>query len=113
VFSFVKNSHTIFFNLIFKQALNNKKNITKEKPQIIEENFAKLYPNPNSGQFEIITNYKGNLNIEVYDIYGKIILKYNTYESFFTIDCSHLPNGMYLVRLYGLSFSENLKFIKQ
>ena len=61
-----------------------------------------VYPNPTTGQLKI-TNYELRVeNIEVFDIYGrkqKVDGKKPNGETEMIIDISHLPTGMYVVKI--------------
>lgn len=76
---------------------------------------TKLYPNPNNGSFEITLpgTITGDVNIEVVDIYGKIVYRSVTKEPTFAVDIPNLATGVYLVRLTGGSINESIKFIKE
>ena len=71
-----------------------------------------VYPNPTSGQL-IINNEQTAFgisqlimnNIQVFDLNGKLVLQPTT-NSF---DISHLPNGVYLVKVNG----EVIKIVKE
>lgn len=81
----------------------------------LEKSPTKLYPNPNNGAFEIAVSeqLKGNLNVEVYDIYGKVIYTHTYDNNTFTVNIPDLSSGMYIVRLSYNDISETIKFIKE
>jgi len=66
----------------------------------ITNNELRIFPNPTNGQLRI-TNYelRENTVIEIYDIYGKKLSHFTIHDSQFTIDISHLANGMYFLKV--------------
>jgi FtsP/CotA-like multicopper oxidase with cupredoxin domain len=64
-----------------------------------------IYPNPTNGKINLV-NVKGEINI--YDSFGKLILKttLNTNEE--NIDVSHLNSGVYFIK----TTNKNFKFLK-
>ena len=70
----------------------------------------KLYPNPTRE----VLNFEGipesGLNIEIYDVVGKSVLK-SAITSNSTLDVSSLESGIYVITFEN--YSDNLKFIKQ
>jgi ELWxxDGT repeat protein len=75
--------------------------------------FAKLYPNPNSGQFTLELDQMGNMNLVVLDVAGKLVHE-EQIKNKQTIDVSvtDLAEGVYFIRLYNDEKSQLLKFIK-
>ena len=69
----------------------------------IRPDEAKLFPNPNNGQFTIIIASKANQflgSIEVYNMLGeKVYSQYSIPTSQYTLDISNQPNGVYLYRI--------------
>lgn len=78
-------------------------------------NKAKLYPNPNSGTFSILLSQIGvkNLEVTIFDIIGKSVYNTKVDQNEFELNVSHLPSGMYLVKLSSNSINETLKFVKK
>jgi PKD repeat protein len=73
----------------------------------VEENSFEdfvIYPNPNNGSFNIMMNTasNNNINVEIYDIRGRVIFN-NTYESTARfnqeITLNNAQSGMYLVKI--------------
>ena len=60
-----------------------------------EKDEVSIYPNPSSGRI-FIKSEKKIMNLELYDIYGKFISKYNVTNNQFDLD---LPNGLYYINL--------------
>ncbi|PCJ00619.1 MAG: hypothetical protein COB15_02275 [Flavobacteriales bacterium] len=79
---------------------NNDLEKSLEEKVIIEENIFTIYPNPNTGQFNIELKIDDvNALIEVYDLMGKQVFTQNTNETIKKIDISDQPKGIYLVRI--------------
>jgi hypothetical protein len=58
-----------------------------------------VYPNPASANITIESTIKGSLSI--LNSSGQIILQQELAEPTITIDVSHLPGGVYLIRVMG------------
>ena len=88
---------------------------TKQKVNISNSKEIKLYPNPNNGIFTISVseNEIKNLNIELFDIFGKSV--YKTISNFVNteINISNIPTGIYIVKLTSEKLNEILKLIKE
>lgn len=67
-----------------------------------------IYPNPTTGQ--IFIQGIENLEIEVHDLFGKIVINKQVYQE--PLDISHLPNGNYLLTLYHNNFVKHVKVVK-
>ena len=61
-----------------------------------------LHPNPTNGMIEIQSNNLNIKQIELYDIFGKLLIEKKANESTVTLDVSPYAKGMYLLR-YTLS----------
>jgi len=80
--------------------------------ETIESKVVKIYPNPTSGELKI---EGGELKIEdiaIYDVFGKI-QKVETRKLENTIDLSHLPAGLYFVRITTEAGEVIKKVVKQ
>lgn len=60
-----------------------------------------LYPNPTDGQVKIDTDMKRSLNLEVYNIQGKIIYTESNLNSNSVVDLKGIKSGLYYVRFYN------------
>lgn len=58
-----------------------------------------VFPNPSNGLFTIETNEQGTNQYHVYDATGKLTLSGTNTSPRFSIDISHLPDGMYLLKM--------------
>ncbi|MCL2074311.1 MAG: T9SS type A sorting domain-containing protein [Marinilabiliaceae bacterium] len=56
-----------------------------------------IYPNPTSGKFSVFSFQFSVENIEIFDIAGRLVFTPNPIEGAF--DITHLPNGIYFVRI--------------
>lgn len=82
--------------------------------KIIHNETTKLYPNPNNGTFDIILGKQisGNIDVEVYDISGKVIYRDIKQGAAFNISVPNIMSGMYIVRLSSGNYKETIKFVK-
>ena len=73
-----------------------------------------LHPNPTNGIIEIQSNNLNIKQIELYDIFGKLLMEKKANESTVTLDVSLYAKGMYLLR-YTLSddTQQTKKIIKE
>ncbi len=79
----------------------------------IKEPKIKLYPNPSSGRIILECAEDQPLNLWVYDLFGEIILHRELNNKTTEVDISFLPNGMYLIRISGDTWTVQQKLIKQ
>lgn len=68
-------------------------NSSISKPDIV------IYPNPTTGQLNILRNENGPVLIELFGMHGQRVLTENHSTSEFSIDLSHLSKAMYTMRL--------------
>ncbi|MCX8080443.1 MAG: T9SS type A sorting domain-containing protein [Bacteroidia bacterium] len=74
---------------------------------------VKIFPNPGSGSFEIRFPFPGNYELSVFNACGKLIGHYQTSQSFYNLDITKEPNGMYFLKINGDAFNSMLlKIIK-
>lgn len=92
---------TIINKITFSSALG------VEDVTVKEQNLL-LYPNPAKNYIKIKSEQVDNFEISIYNIRGELILK-GKYLSDEDIDISNLENGLYLMRVNGLTS----KFIKE
>jgi len=84
-----------------------------------ESSYIMLYPNPVNDQLQISyeTQKTGNIQIEIVDLQGKVLLQQSincqngTNQAI--IPVSQLAKGIYLCRLQSNDKVENIKFIKK
>lgn len=68
-------------------------NLSIEKPDIV------LFPNPTTGQLNIVLNENGPVVVELFGMHGQRILLENYSNSSFNLNLAHLAKGMYSIRL--------------
>jgi subtilisin family serine protease len=85
------------------------------KTKIQNSTEVKLYPNPNTGVFTVSVSQKDvkDLNIELFDIFGKSVFKTISNNANTEIDIQNIANGVYLVKLTSPKINEVLKLIKK
>ena len=72
-------------------------------------NIIQLYPNPASESFTILNSENNIGTVILYDLTGKIILTshFDSHEA--QLDITHLPNGMYLLKVDGARMMKVVK----
>ncbi|MDO9001623.1 MAG: T9SS type A sorting domain-containing protein [Bacteroidota bacterium] len=74
----------------------------------------KIYPNPNSGDFEIVLNSEMDLpsSIVIQNVLGQIVLKYDVIESYKTkIDLKESKKGIYFAKINYSNYTVTKKII--
>lgn len=79
----------------------------------LHEQKIKLYPNPSTGKVTLDCDEDQTLNLWLYDLYGKIILHWALKNRITEMDINFLPDGIYLVRISGDTWTVQQKLIKQ
>ena len=81
----------------------------------ISQNGISMYPNPTSGQLIIDNGQLTIKNVEIYDIVGqKVNYQLSTVNYQLSIDISHLPKGIYNVKVVSVGgVIGNSKIVKQ
>jgi len=86
---------------------------------VVSESELVVFPNPVKSQATVAFNLENstNVSLQVYDLSGKVVLNYNLGTrmpgaSNYSIDCSDLSRGTYIVRLVGAEISKVAKFVK-
>lgn len=57
-----------------------------------------VYPNPTTGQVTICNAQNVLRNVNVYDVYGKLVLSENVNAETAVINLSNMPSGLYIVK---------------
>ncbi|OYQ33024.1 hypothetical protein CHU92_13975 [Flavobacterium cyanobacteriorum] len=92
-------------------AAREKEKVSKNVNAIAE---TKLFPNPNNGIFNItLANKHNSVNIQVFDISGKLIYENKATGASFSISLPGIAPGIYLVKLSSDTYSETIKFVKK
>ena len=68
------------------------------------------YPNPTEGMVKINTTFTDHYTLELYTVLGTRLQKFETTQNFSTIDISHLPNGVYFLKV---RISDSERFVKK
>lgn len=90
-------------------------NCTLAVNHFTDNNLFRVFPNPSNGMVNVkIQQYVGNLEIEVYDVNGRLV--YSKAEINFNnesqINVQNLQSGVYVVKLKGDSINYSTKLIK-
>ncbi len=86
----------------------------KKETEQGQTDAIQLHPNPTNGMIEIQSNNLNIKQIELFDIFGKLLIEKKANESTVTLDVSPYAKGMYLLR-YTLSddTQQTKKIIKE
>jgi len=76
---------------------------------LLETFDVSIYPNPTTGVLNISAENLSQIQMEILNLSGKVVLNYMTTPN--TVDISGLPSGIYLVRLIDENGQSNLKKI--
>lgn len=74
---------------------------------------AVVYPNPNKGQFSVLTGNTEEKTIEVLDLTGRLVAAQRTNEEIALINLVDNANGIYYVRIISGQSTKVLKVVKQ
>ena len=69
---------------------------------LIKIDQHKIYPNPSKGNINLIFNVKANRHVILYDLFGKDIESYNSFNSKIVIERNNLEKGVYFIRIENL-----------
>ena len=72
-----------------------------------------IYPNPNSGSFNIALKNGLTKTIEIMDVTGRTVLSENRSEDLISLNINQLANGIYYVKVKSDNAVEILKVVKQ
>lgn len=71
------------------------------------------YPNPASDIIHIETKHKGDIQVQVFDAAGRIILEKSFNDNHFELNISHLNPAVYLLKIFNDTKSSVFKIIKK
>jgi hypothetical protein len=74
---------------------------------------VRVYPNPTEGKLQFTTYNLQFTNIEVFDVFGRKVSNLTSQISNLFFDITHLPQGMYFVRITTKEGVVTKKIIKQ
>ena len=86
-----------------------------ELPETIGENSLKnlkAFPNPTEGIIRMKTEGRPAIELQVFDLFGKMIFQKSVGENEFSVDLSNYAAGTYLIRIVTESGSETIKIVK-
>lgn len=68
-----------------------------------------IFPNPNNGKFQILTNTDGEAKqIVIYNIIGEQVYNEKFTELNTNVDISHLEKGLYMIQIYNSDQKEKV-----
>ncbi|MCB9224159.1 MAG: T9SS type A sorting domain-containing protein [Crocinitomicaceae bacterium] len=78
----------------------------------VESSLAKLFPNPNSGSFNLMLNHTGEHRIDIYNTDGRSISSFVTQDQELSFQLQNeLDPGLYLLLIQNEESSETIRFI--
>ena len=77
-------------------------------------NSISIYPNPSTGEFNISINNPSisNANLEVFDVYGRLVYSKNVSSKMNSINLSEFSSGVYTVKISANSQVSIKRIIK-
>ena len=86
-----------------------------ELPQAIGENSERkvmAYPNPTSGIVHVQTEGQSMVEVQVFDLFGKMLFQQSIGETDFSVDLSNFSSGTYLLRIISDKGVETVKVVR-
>ena len=85
-------------------------NYTSPVPEYLEnKDKIKIYPNPATDRCDLyLENFRDTDYIEIFDLYGKLVLRVRITDNTTTLDISQLASGIYIVTDNNRSFQRKL-----
>ena len=71
-----------------------------------------VYPNPANDVINVMTSISGDVNMEIVDVLGRVVLSSRLSDNAQQINISNLAGGVYTIRLFNSADSATIKFIK-
>ena len=82
--------------------------------QLQVANELQVYPNPTTGELHVTCHSSLVTNVELFDVYGKTVFPHTAHHTPHTaLDISHLPTGVYFVRIETEKGTVMKKVIKE
>jgi len=81
----------------------------------IDSDGIRLYPNPNSGIFDLSlgNENKKKVSVHIYSVLGNEVYSSTTNENIVNINLPNLSSGLYIIKVIGEDYNDTIKFIKQ
>ena len=86
-----------------------------ELPAAVEEHSMetiKVFPNPSDGRIHVSVELQPVLELQVFDMFGRILLQKSVGENEFSVDLSDYSAGTYMLRLFTGNGVETRKIVK-
>ena len=86
-----------------------------ELPATVEEHSMetiKVFPNPSDGRIHVSVELQPVLKLQVFDMFGRILLQKSVGENEFSVDLSDYSAGTYMLRLFTGNGVETRKIVK-
>jgi hypothetical protein len=81
---------------------------------LIVTNKVTVFPNPVSDKVTVqISDLKGVANVQVFDIYGKMVMQQTTARENTQLDVSKLPAGVYMIKIKDNKKEISTKIVKE
>ena len=87
-----------------------------ELPQAIGENSERkimAYPNPTSSIVHVQTEGQSVVEVQVFDLFGKLLFQQRVSEEDFSVDLSNYSSGTYLLRIISNEGVETVKVVRE
>lgn len=78
----------------------------------MKSGLLKLYPNPNTGVFEIQKQFEGNVVYEITDLKGQLLMTKQSSSEVERFDINDLPNGVYFIKMTSDKTTVTNKLLK-
>jgi spore coat protein CotH len=97
------------------QADLNNSPVSVDEVELLEENSFVLFPNPANNLINVEIDAKGEFQVLLQDINGRILLSKKGTDSAnrFSLDISNYSSGFYLITITNSKFTSTKKFIKK
>ncbi|WP_452222267.1 M28 family peptidase [Lacinutrix salivirga] len=80
---------------------------------LFNDNEIKIFPNPTKGQLTIETFLADNVDLKIYDITGKLLIKTKIESNFKVLNISNLQAGVYFIEAKTNTKSGTYKVVKE
>ena len=70
------------------------------------------YPNPTSGIVHVQTEGQSMVEVQVFDLFGKMLFQQSVGKDDFSVDLSNFSSGTYLLRIISDKGVETVKVVR-